>query len=112
MLQLLVDGSQKTPSSQLSGLQTSGGGDAEKEVTEDTQDYNGVFSPNLTTPGVLCGSAPGQDRGTAAASDTSGGSGRFYHNETHGPCGLTPTQTADNRSVRAPNINSFPRTKC
>jgi hypothetical protein len=49
-----------------------------------------VFSFNLTTPGVLCDSASRQDRRTAAASDTSGGSGRFCHNRTQGPGGFTP----------------------
>jgi hypothetical protein len=52
------------------------------------------------------GGSPRQDRGTAAASDTSGGSGRSRHNGTQGPCALAPTGTADNRSsVRAPNVN-------
>jgi hypothetical protein len=37
---------EKKPIRQLSGLQTGEGGDAEKEVTEDTQDYN----DNLNTP--------------------------------------------------------------
>jgi hypothetical protein len=44
---------EKTPSCQLSGLQTCEGGDAEKEFAEDTQDYNrkGVLF-NLTPTGV------------------------------------------------------------
>jgi hypothetical protein len=40
MLQLPVGGGRKTPSRQLSGLQTREG-DAGKEVAEDTQIYNG-----------------------------------------------------------------------
>jgi hypothetical protein len=63
-----------------------------------------VFSSNLTTPG---GGAPGQDRGTAA-SDTSSGSGTSRHNGNQGPCGLTPTRTADNKSVSSgPKCKQF-----
>jgi hypothetical protein len=36
---------EKTPSRKLSGLQTRGRGDAEEEVAEDTQDYNGKVDP-------------------------------------------------------------------
>jgi hypothetical protein len=92
-------GQKKIPSRQLSGLQTPEGGDAEKEVIEDTQDYNGkgvLFQPHHCRH-VLRGSTPRQDRGTAAASDTSGGSGRSRHSGTQGPCGVTPTRTADSR---------------
>jgi hypothetical protein len=35
----------------------------------------------------------GKDRGAAAASDTSGGSGRSCHNKTQDPCSLNPTWT-------------------
>jgi hypothetical protein len=57
---------------------------------------------------VLRGGAPRQDRGTAAAWDTSGVSGRPRHNRTQGPCGLTPTWTADNRSVSSgPECKQF-----
>jgi hypothetical protein len=48
---------------------------------------------------VLCGSTPRQERGTAKASNTSGGSGSSRHIGTQGPCGFTPIWTADNRSV-------------
>jgi hypothetical protein len=53
LLQLSVGVRRETPSRKLSGLQTREGGDVEKEVEEDTQDYNrkGVLL-NLTTPGV------------------------------------------------------------
>jgi hypothetical protein len=74
MLQLLVGGSRKTPSCKLSGLQTRGG---DAEVMEGTQDYNRkgiLFQPHHYRH-VLHGGAPRQDRGAAAASDTSGGSG-------------------------------------
>jgi hypothetical protein len=69
ILQLPVGGRRKTPFRQLSGLQTREGGDAEKEVVEDTQDYNGKSVPfqRHYSRRVLRGGAPGQDRGTAAA---------------------------------------------
>jgi hypothetical protein len=101
MLQLPVGGRRKTPSRQLSELQTREGGDAEKEVAEDTQDYNGkavLFQPHLSRH-VLRGIAPRQENGTATASDRSDGSGRSGHSGTQGPCSLTPTQTAGNMSV-------------
>jgi hypothetical protein len=41
MLQLPVGGRGKKQSRKLTGLQTREGGDAEKEVAEDNQDYNG-----------------------------------------------------------------------
>jgi hypothetical protein len=62
---------EKPPNRQLSGLQTRVGGAAEKEVAEDTQDYNGkgvLFQPHHSRR-VLRGGAPRQDRGTAGASD-------------------------------------------
>jgi hypothetical protein len=101
MLQLPVGGSRKTVSRQLSGLQTCERGDAEKEVSEDTQDKNGkgvLFRPHHSTR-VLRGGAPRQDRAAAAESETSGDSGRSRHNGTQSPCGLTPTRTAYKRSV-------------
>jgi hypothetical protein len=74
---------------------------AEKEVAENTQDYNrkGVLFEPHHSRHVLHGGALRQDRGMAAVSDTSGGSGRCHHNGTEDPCSLTPTQTADNKSV-------------
>jgi hypothetical protein len=65
------------------------------------EDYNGkgaLFQPHHSKH-VLRGEAPRQDRGTVAASDTSGGSARSRHNGTQAPCIPTPTQTACNRSV-------------
>jgi hypothetical protein len=97
MLQLSVGGRGKTPSHKLSGLQTR----EEKEVAEDIQGYKGkgdFFQPHYSRH-VLLGSAPRQDRGTAAASDTSGGRDRSRHNGAPSPCGPTPTRTADNKSV-------------
>jgi hypothetical protein len=41
MLQLPVGGRGKPASCQLSGLQTHEGGDTEKDLAEDTQDYKG-----------------------------------------------------------------------
>jgi hypothetical protein len=85
MLQLLIVGRRKHPSRQISGLQTSEG-----EVPED---YNGkgvLFQPHHSRR-VLRGGTPRQGRGTAAASDTSGDSGRSRHSGTQSPCGLTPT---------------------
>jgi hypothetical protein len=98
MLQLLITGGEKPQPRKLSRLQTRGGGDAEK-VTEDTQDYNGdgaLFQPHHSRH-VLRGGVPRQDRGTATASVTSGVTSR--HNGTQGPCGLTLTRTAENKSV-------------
>jgi hypothetical protein len=91
MLQLLVGGRRKTPSRQLSGLQTREGGDAEKAVPEDIQDYNrkGVLFQPHHSRYVLRGGALRQERGTAAASDTS--DGRSHQNGTQGTCGFTPT---------------------
>jgi hypothetical protein len=77
-------------------------------VAEDTQDYNGkgiLFQPHHSR-NVLRGGAPRQDRGTAAVSDTSGG--RCSHIENQGPCGLTPTRTAENRPVSSgPKCKQF-----
>jgi hypothetical protein len=75
MLQLSVGRRRKTSSRKLSWLQTREGGDAKKEVTEDTQDYNreGVLFQPHHSRHVLCGGALRQDRGTAAASDITGG---------------------------------------
>jgi hypothetical protein len=101
----------ESPSCQLSGLQTREGGDPEKEVTEDTQDYNGkgvLFQPHNSRC-VLHGGPLRQDRGRAVASDTPGGGGNPCHNETKGLCTPTPAQSAANRSVsQAPNVNSQP----
>jgi hypothetical protein len=80
------------------------GGDEEKvvtDVTKNTQDYNMkdiLFKPRY--PGcVLRGGAPRQHKATASVSDTPDGSGRFSHNGTEGPCALTATRTANNKSV-------------
>jgi hypothetical protein len=70
------------------------GGNAEKEVAEDTQDYVKVvvlFQPQHSRH-VLRVCALRQDRETAAASDTSGG--RSRHNGAQGSYVLTPTRTA------------------
>jgi hypothetical protein len=51
MLQLPVGERRESLSRQLSGLQIREGGDAEKEVTENTQDYNAkgiILKPRLT----------------------------------------------------------------
>jgi hypothetical protein len=88
ILQQSVGGTGKTPSRKLSGLQTCEGVDAEIEVTEVTQDYNGkgvLFQPHHSRH-VLRGGDPKQDRRTAAASDTSGS--RSRHNGTQGPLRL------------------------
>jgi hypothetical protein len=53
--------------------------------------------PGLQRGNVLRGEAPRYDRGTPAASDTSGG--RLRQNGTQCHCGLTPTRWAENRSV-------------
>jgi hypothetical protein len=106
VLQLPVGGRRKTPSRKLSGLQTRGGGDAEEEVAEDIQGYNGkgvLFQPYHSRH-VLRGGAPSQDTGTGAASDTSGVSDRSCHNGAQGPFGFTLTTC---QSVRAPNVNSL-----
>jgi hypothetical protein len=69
MLQLPV-GEKENPSCQLSGLQIREGADAEKEVTENTQDYNTkniLLKPHHPSC-VLHFGAPRQHRGTAAAS--------------------------------------------
>jgi hypothetical protein len=64
MLQLPIGGRGKTPSRQLSGLQTREGGAAEKENTEDTKTTTGrVFSSNLTNPGLSFAEAlPGSSK--------------------------------------------------
>jgi hypothetical protein len=93
ILQLPVGEKRKNPSRKLSGLQTREGGEAEKEVAENTQDYNGecfLFQLHCSSH-AFHGGAPEQARGTAAVSDTSGD--RSQHNGTQGPCGLTPTRT-------------------
>jgi hypothetical protein len=105
MLQVSVGGRRKPPFLKLTGLQTRESGDTEREVAEDSQDYNGkgvLFQPHNSRH-VLLGGAPRQDRGTAAASDTSGGSGRSRHNGTQSPCGLT--------SVLATILNGLPLDK-
>jgi hypothetical protein len=78
---------EKKPTSQLSGLQICGGGDAEKKVTENTQNYNtkDVLLKPRHHRCVLRGGAPRQDRGTAAASDMSGSGGSSSHNRTEDP---------------------------
>jgi hypothetical protein len=52
MLQLPVGDGRESPSCQLLGLQIHKGGDAEKEATENTQDYNAKVFSNLATPDV------------------------------------------------------------
>jgi hypothetical protein len=72
------------------GLQTCEEEMQKTKVAEDTQDYNrkGVLIQHHHSRHVLRGCAPRQDRGTAVASDTSGGRSRFIG--TQGPGGLTP----------------------
>jgi hypothetical protein len=66
-----------------------------------------LFQPHHSRS-VLRGGSPRQDRGTAAASDTSCGSGRSRHNGTQDPCGFAPTRTADSRSVSSgPKCKQF-----
>jgi hypothetical protein len=76
----------------MSGLQIHEEGDAGKEVTEKTQDYNvkGVVLTPCLPRCVIHGNALRQHRATAAASDTPGDSGRSSHDGTRGPCALTP----------------------
>jgi hypothetical protein len=99
---------EKPPSRQLSGLQTREGGGTEKEVAKDTQDHNGksvLFQPHHSRRVLLSG-APRQDRGTAASSDTSGGSGRSRHNRPQVPVASPQhEQQTTGLSVRAPNAN-------
>jgi hypothetical protein len=82
---------EKTTSPKLSGLKTREGGYAEEEVAEDNQDYNGsgVLFQAHHSRYVLPSGAPRQKRGTAAASDTSGG--RSRQDGIQCPCDLTPT---------------------
>jgi hypothetical protein len=68
MLQLSVGGKRKPSSSKLSGLQTCEG-DAEKEVAEDNQDYDGegaLFQPHHSRH-VLRGGAPRHDKGNSSS---------------------------------------------
>jgi hypothetical protein len=93
----------ESPSRQLSGLQTREGGNAEKKVAENNQDYNGkgvLLRPHH--PRCVRGGAPRQQR---AASDTPGVSGSSSHSGKKGPCTLISTRTAANRSVNS-------RSKC
>jgi hypothetical protein len=89
-------------------LQTCEGGDAEKEVAEDTQVYNGrVFSSNLTTPGV------------SFAAALRGKTEEQQQPRTHqvaGPVTMEPRvpavfpqheQQKIFHSVQAPNVNSL-----
>jgi hypothetical protein len=72
-------------------------------AVKEVADYKGkcvLFQPHNSKP-ALRGGALKQDRGAAATSDKSGGSGRSRHNGTQGPCGLTQIRTADNRSVNS-----------
>jgi hypothetical protein len=96
MLQLPVGDRRESLSRQLSGLQIREGGDAEKEVTENRQDYNanGIIPKPRHLRCVLRGGAPRQHRATASASDMPSGSGKSSHNGTEGLCALTPTRTA------------------
>jgi hypothetical protein len=100
ILQLLVSGRRNLSSCQLSRVQSREGGDAEK-IAEDTQNHSGkgVLLQLHHSMHILRGEAPREDKGRVAASDTSGGSCISRHSGTQGPCGLAPTQTADNRSV-------------
>jgi hypothetical protein len=91
------------PSRELSGLQTGEGGDAEKEVAEDTEDYN-LTAPCMHFAAALRVRTEEQQQ----RQDTSGGSDRSRNNGTQGPCGLTPT----GQSVRTANINSLHLRKC
>jgi hypothetical protein len=103
MLQMPVGGRGKPHPANYLGCKHAKGGDAEKEVAEDTQDYNRkgiLFQPHHSRR-VLRGGAPRQVRGTAEASDTSGGSDRSRHNGSPGPCALTLTQTAGSMSVNS-----------
>jgi hypothetical protein len=71
-VQLSVARRRNTQSRKLSGLQTRERRDADREVAENTQDYNGegvLFQPHHSRR-VLRGGAPRQDTGKAAASDT------------------------------------------
>jgi hypothetical protein len=75
------------PTLQLPGLQARSGGDAQKVVPENTEDYNGkgVFYKTRHSRCVLRGGAQRQDKGSAAASGTSGTSRSCCHNGTKGP---------------------------
>jgi hypothetical protein len=80
----------------------------------DIQDYNGKgvpFQPHYSRP-VLRAATPREDRGTAAPSDTSGGSDRSRQNGTQDPCGFAKYEhQTTGQSVRAPNVNSLPLEK-
>jgi hypothetical protein len=92
---------------QLSGLQIREGGDAEKEVTENTQNYNAkcVLKPRHPRC-VLRGGAPRQRRATAAASDAPDCPATLA---TRVPMPLRQqAEHATGQSVEATNVNSLP----
>jgi hypothetical protein len=107
MMQLPFGGRRKPPFRQLSGLQIHRGGDAKKEVAEDTQDYN------LTTPGV------------SFAVALRGRTEEQQQPQTHqvavaGPTTMEPRvpaalpqheQQTATQSVRVTNVNSLPLDK-
>jgi hypothetical protein len=108
-LQLAVTASwrrKKTPSRQLSGLQTREGGTAEEEIAENTQNYNGegVLPQPYYARCLLRGGAPRQYSTTTTAGAPNS-SGRFTCRSKI----ETPTsgqqQIAD-QSVQAPTVNS------
>jgi hypothetical protein len=116
MLKLPVGGRRKIPSLKLSGLQTREGGDAEKEVAEDIQDYNVpiAFSFNLTTPGISFADAL---RGRAEAQQQP----QTHQVALAGPATMelrVPValpqyeQQTTGQSVRASNVNSLHLDKC
>jgi hypothetical protein len=95
---------------QLSGLQIREGGDAEKDVTENTQDYNakGITLKPRYPRYVLRGGAPRQHRAKPSTSD--------MPMAVAGPATMSPRvlvplhqhEQHAGQSVGAPNVNSLP----
>jgi hypothetical protein len=79
----------ENPFPQIIGVANTRRSRCRKKFAEDNQDYNGkvVLFQRHHSRHVLRGGAPRQDRGTAAASDASGG--RTRNNGTQVPAALT-----------------------
>jgi hypothetical protein len=107
VLQLQTAGGRKTSARQLPGVQAREGGAAEEEITENTQDYNQVFSSNTITPGVSFAAAL---RGGSAQTE------QPWAKQL--PVVTPPTEVGSNpspgrqqksgQSVRAPSVNNQP----
>jgi hypothetical protein len=107
MLQLPAGGKRNPPSRKLSGLQTCEGGDAEKEVAEDTKDYNGkgfLFQPHHSRH-VLRDGAPRQEKEQQPQTHQMAGPDTI---KPRIPAALPQNeQQTTGQSVRAPNVNSL-----